>query len=849
VSTHRTLRPLLGLAWRESRVARRRLLLYMGSISLGVAALVAIDSFAANTMRSIADQSRAILGGDIAFNARQAWPDSVRTILDSLRSDGTAVEEVTTFATMATAAGSGRTRLAQVRVVTPGYPLYGAVVTSPPGLWGRLGGRRAALVDPALLIALNAAIGDTVTLGLARFELAGVVQSMPGDPGVAAIVGPRVFIGDRWLGDTELLGFGSRAEYEAVVRVPDGVSPRRWVAPIRQRLARHQVRVRTVQQTESNLTETMDQLTQFLGVVGLVALLLGGIGVASGVHAFVQRKTDTVAVLRTLGATGRQVLAVYVVQAAAMGLAGAAAGAALGVGIQFLLPQIIGDFLPVDVDVTLEPRAILVGLGIGVWVALMFALWPLLALRRVSPLVTLRRDAATIGAARRRDLLSWTVTAALALTVVGLAFGRASTAQDGVLFTAGIALSIGLLSASAWLLTVAARRVVRRHWPYVIRQGVANLHRPANQTQSVVIALGFGAFLVSTLYLVQANLLRQFDVTVGASRGNVMFFDVQDDQLAGVDSLVRASGHDVLQSAPIVTMRIQSVRGRPAAAYARSVGLPPTHWALRREYRSTYRDTLVATETLVQGEWHTTASRTDSVFDVSLEREIVDELRVSPGDDIVWDVQGVPVHTRITSVREVNWGRFEPNFFAVFPSAALRSAPQQHILVAAVAGDTAVAHLQREAVTRFPNVSSIDLSLIRGTIDTIVGRAASAVRFLALFSFAMGIPVLFSAVAATRRERLRESVLLKTLGATRRQVGRILLAEYASLGLLGALTGMVLSVGGSWALMHWMFEMPFSPAYVPSLVIAGLMTLMATTIGALTSREVFRATAMDALRE
>jgi putative ABC transport system permease protein len=398
-------------------------------------------------------------------------------------------------------------------------------------------------------------------------------------------------------------------------------------------------------------------------------------------------------------------------------------------------------------------------------------------------------------------------------------------------------------------LTVAARRVVRRHWPYVIRQGIANLHRPANQTKSVVIALGFGAFLVSTLYLVQANLLRQFDVTVGASRGNLMFFDVQDDQLAGVDSLVRAAGHDVLQSAPIVTMRIQDIDGRPAVEYARGAGLSPTHWALRREYRSTYRDTLVATETMVRGEWFIARPRADSAFEVSLEREIADELRVSLGDEIVWDVQGVPVRTRITSVREVDWGRFEPNFFAVFPSAALRSAPQQHILVAAVAGDTAVALLQRQAVTRFPNVSSIDLSLIRETVQTIVGRASSAVRFLALFSFAMGIPVLFSAVAATRRERLRESVLLKTLGATRRQVGRILLAEYASLGLLGALTGMVLSIAGAWALMRWMFEMRFTPAPIPTLVIAGLMTLMATAIGALTSREVFRATAMDALRE
>jgi putative ABC transport system permease protein len=407
---------------------------------------------------------------------------------------------------------------------------------------------------------------------------------------------------------------------------------------------------------------------------------------------------------------------------------------------------------------------------------------------------------------------------------------------------------MSVLAGSAWLLTFVARRVGRMRWPYVVRQGFANLHRPANQTQSVVIALGFGAFLVSTLYLVQANLLRQFDITASSSRGNVLFFDVQDDQRGGLDSLIRASGHTIVESAPIVTMRISAIKGAPVADYARSVGLSPQYWALSREYRSTYRDSLVQTESVVAGAWYG-EQRGDSVFDVSIEKDLADNLKVTVGDDVTWDVQGVPVRSRISSLREVNWGRFEPNFFAVFPTAALERAPKQHILVAAVSSDTGIARLQRQSVVRYPNIASIDLSLIRNTILRIVERVASAVRFLALFSFAMGVPVLFSAVSATRRDRLRESVLLKTLGATRRQVGRILFTEYAALGLLGALTGMVLSLGGAWALMTYVFEAPFSPAPIPTLAIAALMTLMAVAIGGLTSREVFRATAMAALRE
>jgi putative ABC transport system permease protein len=686
-------------------------------------------------------------------------------------------------------------------------------------------------------------------LGFAQFVIGGVIEQIPGDPGVAAAIGPRVFIAQQWVAATQLLTFGSRAEYEAVVKLPVGTAPGRWIAPLRPTFRASEVRIRTVAERENDLADGIGQLSKFIGVVGLVALLLGGIGVASGVHAFVQRKVDTVAILRCLGATGWQVLLVYAVQAAAMGFVGAAGGALLGVGIQYALPLALGDFLPVDVAITLEPTAILYGLGIGVWVAVIFALRPLLALRRISPLATLRRDAETIGAARRRDPATWLVTGLLATSVVVLAMTRAENAEEGFYFTVGIAASLGILATSALGLIWLARKLSRTGLPYVFRQGIANLHRPANQTTSVVIALGFGAFLVSTLYLVQANLLQQFDLTLGSSRGNLLFFDVQDDQRAGVDSLVRAAGQTVLQSVPIVTMRIQGIKGQSLPDYARTAGLDPAYWALRREYRSTYRDTLVATETLLKGTWFKAAPATDGVFELSLEQEVAENLKVELGDEITWDVQGVPVRSRLTSIRVVDWGQFEPNFFAVFPTAALRGAPQQHVVLAAVDADTTVARLQRQAVARYPNVSSIDLSLIRGTITKIVERVATAVRFLAIFSFAMGIPVLFSAVAATRRDRLRESVLLKALGASRAQVGRILLSEYAALGVLGALAGMVLSFGAAYALMRWVFELPFAGAPVAALAIAGLMALMAIVIGLMTSRDVFRVTAMEALRE
>jgi putative ABC transport system permease protein len=846
-------RALLSLAWRESRTARRRLLLYMSSISLGVAALVAIDSFASNVTDSVREQSRALLGGDVAFGARQGdFSPRADSLLDSLSRTGVRFARQTTFASMGLVERSGGTRLVQVRAVTPEFPFYGTITTSPPRKWAELQRGQNALVDQSLLITLDAHVGDTLTLGYAKFAIIGALVNVPGDPGISATIGPRVFIPASTVAATKLLGFGSRADYEAFAKLPDGTDPATWLAPLRPRLERNRVRARTVVENEVNLTESIDQLGDFLGVVGLVALLLGGIGVASGVHAFVARKIDTVAVLRCLGATSRQVLIIYVLQAAAMGFVGAAAGAALGIAIQYALPLTVRDFLPVDVTVSLAPKAILVGLALGVWVAMVFALRPLLALRNVSPLQALRRD--LDSAPFRAELRDWPrvlVNAGLVGSVVLLAAWRSPTFKAALWMSAGIGAVLLVLLVSATVLSAIARRVLRAGWPYVVRQGVANLYRPANQTRAVVLSLGFGAFLITTLYLVQSNLLRQFDITTSSSRGNLLFFDVQDDQDAGVQNVVRQAGFQVVQTTPIVTMRIKSVAGRTIAQIITDTTRRGGGWALRREYRSTYRDSIQSSETIVAGKWFGETAPRDSEprAEVSLEEDVAKELRAKVGDIIVWDVQGVEVPTRVTSLRDVNWARFEPNFFAVFGPGALEKAPKQFVLLTNVPDAVSVARVQRAVVERYPNVSAIDLSVIRKTISEIVDRVSMAIRFLAVFSLAMGIPVLFTAVAATRRERVREGVLLKTLGATQGQIRRILFAEYAVLGVLGSLTGMVLSFGGAWALLKYVFHRPFSPATVPAVLIAAAMILVTVSIGVLSGRDVFRTTPMAALRE
>jgi len=639
---------------------------------------------------------------------------------------------------------------------------------------------------------------------------------------------------------------------------------------------------------ESRLASAIDQLHDYLAVVGLVALLLGGIGVASGVHAFVMRKIDPVAVLRCLGATSWQVLGIYTAQAALMGLVGAAAGAVLGVGIQFLMPLAVKDFLPVDVNVRLAPTAIALGLAIGVWVSLLFAMRPLIALRRVSPLQALRRESDSDALKRsRRDPLAILLTLAIAASVLWLGMSRANTWRRGLGFTFAIIAAIGVLWLSAAALSWVARRGLRPTWPFPIRQGIASLYRPGNQTRAVVLALGFGVFLMGTLYQAQYNILRSLGLRMGEARANVVFFDVQENQRAGIDSIIHTARLELIDETPIVPMRVSAINGKAvsellaeaerarAAARRRRGELAETDslkdssaadsaaresqragnrgerraspWALRREFRSTFRDTITESEHLVSGHWFT--HRADTLGEVSLEQDVARELGVKMNDTITWNVQGVLIPTVVTSIREVKWQSFAPNFFAVFDPKSLEAAPKQFAILVRAPGPKEIAHLQRDVIAAFPSVSSLDLTLIQQTVANVLGKVTMAIRFLALITLALAVPVLFSAVAATRRERLREGVLLKTLGATRRQIGRIMLAEYALLGTLGALTGVVLSTLAGWALMHWIFKMPFVPALIPAGLVAAAMIGLAVGIGLLTGRDVFAETPMAALRE
>ena len=815
----------LTLARRELWSSARRIGVYMLSISLGVSGLVAIHGFTADVARSVQEEAETLMGANARLASSRPFPEPVRALVDSLAAAGHRSARVTSAASMVLAPRTGTVRLLQVRGVDEGYPFYGGVRTVPAGSWPPRGDE--ALADPAVLTMLDARPGDSIVVGEVMFRIRATVEDLMGDFGIRTAVGPRVWIAHEALDAAGLLAFGSLARYELFLTLPareDRIALEERYRPL---FDEAQVRLTTAESQARRLTNSVDYLGRYLGLVGLAALLLGGVGVGSAVHVFVRGRRAAVAVLRCIGAGQRSVFGAYLLQATTLGFAGAAVGALLGLALQYLLPVALADVLPVRVTprLTLAPAA--GGLALGVWVALLFAWIPLLAVRDVPPLAALRQDVEPRRAWDAPRVLAW---AALAASVVVFSVLEAPERDEGVGFAVGLIVTVMVLWGVGWLAVRLTRRLFPRRAPYPVRQGIANLFRPQNQTVAVTLALGFGAFAVGTILQVEAALVAGLALEESSGRPNLLLFDIQPDQEAGVLELLPAAARASAAAAPLVPARIAAINGLGPAELA---ALPdgPERWALRREYRNTWRDTLTSAETLIAGRWWDPSEPSAGLPRVSLESDLADDLEVGIGDRITWDMGGRLLETRVESLRLVDWARFEPNFFVVFEPGVLEAAPRTSILVARIEDTTERAQVQTQLVRAFPNVSALDVTRVQEAVERVLERVNAALRFLGLFIAAVGVVVLAGALATSRIQRLRETALLRTLGARRVQVRSVLVTEYLALGTLASLTGLTLAVVAAAALARGVFEVDYLPD-VPSLaVLWAVVTVLTVIVG------------------
>jgi putative ABC transport system permease protein len=864
---------ILKMAWRDSRASRRRLVLFSFSVVLGIAALVAIGSLGANLERAIDDQAKGLLGADLVVTGRTPLSDAGRERVASVAAEVAA--EVSFSSMMAFPSAKNLTRLVNVRAVEGNFPFYGDFVTVPTDAPAKLrAGGDVAIVEETLLRQFDVAVGGTVKLGNSAFTVVGALQKLPGESSaLVATMAPRALIPRSALAATGLAERNVLVRYRTLLRLPPERVPALVEGELRQFFRGEGVAFDTVAERKRNLGRVLDNIENFLGLVGFVALFLGAIGVASAIHVYVRQKISTVAVLRCLGATARQSFAVYLVQGVALGIFGAVVGAALGLALQIALPHLLGDLLPFDVTFFIAWPAVVRGMGAGLVICVLFTLLPLLAVRRVSPLVALR---SAIAERTGPDPWRIAIMGLIVVAVAGFSIWQTGKVRDGLGFTVVLGAGFGVLAGLAKVTAWSARRWFPRRAPYVVRQGVANLYRPNNRTVLLLLSLGLGTFLMLTLFLTRTTLLKEIEFSGGGGRPNLLLFDIQDDQVDGLVKLAATEGAPVLVQAPIVTMKISAVKGRPVEELIRRArpeggragsdaekgrkgdgengkrgagGDRMPGWTLRREYRSTYRGQLEGTERLVSGTFVGRVEPGEAVVPVSIEEGLAKDMGLQLGDEIEWDVQGVPIRSKVASVRAVEWRRLEPNFFVVFPLGVLEPAPKFHVAALRAADSAHSARVQRAVVAAFPNVTAIDLALVMQTVDGIFSKVAFVIQFMAAFTVLTGVIVLVGAVATGRFQRVRETVLLRTLGATRRQLWQIQLVEYAILGALAAVVGSVLAVAGNALVAHFIFKItPSAPVALPLIAIVAVSGVTVLT-GLLSSRGVSSHPPLEVLRQ
>lgn len=829
------------MAWRDSRKSRGKLFLFIASISLGIAAMVGITSFRENLLEEIDKQAKSLVGSDVRMRGRRDLPDS---LLQSFRSMSADYSRENYFASMVMFQKSGGTRLVQVRALEGEYPYYGEIATKPAEASTRFQSSRYALVDEKMMIQYDAQVGDSLQVGALNFEIIGAITQIPGQTDVSSTISPVVYIPYQYLEKTGLIQRGSRITYMHYFQFdaePDTLG--KWSKKARLTESKG-FDVETVDEEKRETGEDFRNLSNFLELVAFTALLLGCLGVASSIYVYAKSKVQAVAVLRCLGMKAKQAVGVYLIQVTLFGFFGSLIGSILGMIIHLYLPAVVQDFLPIDLDPVPYWPALLVGILIGIVISLLFGLLSLIGLRKVSPLSAIRLG---LGDGKFKfDKALIPILGGILLFIFLSVWWQIQSLIDSIVFSlilVGAILFLGAIGKGiSWLI----RKLIPQSLAYVWRQGFSNLYRPNNQTVILIMALGLGTSFLATLYFMQDLLVQRVSISAANDRPNTILFDIQSGQHDELKRLTEGYELPVIQDVPVVTMRLQKVRGYTKDQAFNDTTVSISDWAYSREYRVTYRDSLIDSEKIVEGEWMGEV-RNDSIF-ISIAEGFKDNLDIELGDELEFNVQGAILNVYVGSFREIDWRRVQTNFLVLFPKGVLERAPQFHVLVTRIDEMMTSVQYQQEVVRKFPNVSIIDLELILKTLEDVLGKVAFVIRFMAFFSIGTGIIVMISSIILSKFQRVQENVLLRTLGATRKQLWIITIAEYFFLGSLGAISGIFLAGLFTTLLGQFVFEFTFIPNFTQIGMVFFTVTMMSVLIGLLNSRSVVRESPMEVLR-
>jgi putative ABC transport system permease protein len=838
---------VLRMAWREIRSSWTRLVFFFLCVAIGVAAIVAVRSVIQEVRHVLTSEARALVGADMVLQTGRPWTTDVQTRLDAdlARAGVISRMEVIETPTMASS-DAGQVRLVELRAVEAGFPYYGTPVLGSGGAFTHdVFANRGIVVQPELLVQLGVSIGDTIRLAGQPFVIRDTIvkDQVQGRGGFA--LGPRVYLDLAALRETTILQFGSRASYQWYVRVTDAALGG-LTEDLRRGFRRDLVSVRSWRTIEDRLGRNLTLAENYLSLVGFAMVVLGGIGVWSVTRVFIQQKIKSVAVLKCVGATSRQILATYVLQIVGLAIGGGIFGVGLAALAIAAIPQSVVALVGLEsIGVTWSAAG--QGLAVGALVSMLFALVPLLEVRDVKPLLLLRAD--TASTARKRGWESVLTALAIGAALMAVAVWQADSLEAGAYVSLGLAVVAGGLTlAGAALVRLVKPLAASR--TFALRHAVISLGRPGNQTRVILTAVGLGCFFILGVRALQTNLLTEFSLELGQAAPDLVLVDIQRDQVEAVRTLVEPFQRTAPPLLPLLRGRVVGVDGaRVSLATAEDVR---RQGELGREYGLTFRDTLADNERLIDGAFWT--GRTDDLnapLEVSIEERIREEYDIDLGDTLRFDVAGRVVEARVTSVRKVAWDEAQNGgFIFVFrPGPLIEQAPYTVVGFLQL-NDTPDARglVQRDLVRAFPNVSVIDVSAVLDSVREVVENATVAITIVGGVTVAGGLLILVGAVAMTKFQRLYDAAIYRTLGASTRRLSAMVAIEYGLLGVLAGVLGAIGALGLSWAVATRLFEIEWRPDWLGLSVGVLVASLLVAAVGLLSSLDVIVRKPLGTLR-
>lgn len=835
----------IGWLWKMSlrdwKASRKKLYLIIASIVLGISAVVAIQSFGANLEAQIKQDSKKLMGADFIISSRQVPTKKLSFLLDSL--GGARAKEIN-FASMAFFPKNEGSKLVKVSGYSGDFPIYGELETVPAEAAVAYFNYKGALVDATTMLQFDLALGDSIKIGKLTFSIIGSLKSIPGKSAISSSIIPPVFIPSNQLDSTGLLQAGSRVGYAYYFKADSLENLKALEQKLEIVLDAENANIKTHLSAGESLGKAYNNFSMFLNLVAFTALLLGCLGIASATNIYIKEKKKAIAVLKCIGVTRKQTFLIYLFQIIFIGLIGSLIGTALGLFLQQIFPILLKGFLPVGVSFFISPKVIVLGIGLGVVMSVVFSLYPLISTWFVTPNQVLRAQETDN---KNNKILGYIIAPSITLTVFLFSYLLLGEVLISIIFLIAIVVVFTAIRLLAGLFILLIKKLLPKKWSFPSRQGLSNLFRPGNQTITLVLCIGVGVFLINTLYFAKDGLVNNATVQKDSNIANILLLDIQKEQIPGIRKTISTFKQPVIDEIPVIAMKVHSINGTKTSALKADSTNGIKDWVLDGIFRASYRDSLINSEHILEGKWQRTAEKSE-VIPISIGKGFKKAGKLELGDEIIFNVQGVLMSCKIASIRNIEWSSMQMNFSVVFPKGVMESAPQTNVLTTKAPTDEVAAKLQRTLVKKHPSVTIIDIRSLMVLVKGILSKISLVINFLALFSILTGFIVLISAVRTSKFQRLKENAMLRTIGATSKQIFKMTIVEYFILGFLGAFSGTSLSLIGGKLLAFYTFKAPFVISWIPVALIPFLIIVLVVMIGVLNNLSVIKTSPKEILK-